>query len=313
MKASTADEIIACLPRGRTLFQYFPDRYALLLLSWAAGTGVSVSRLRQGPWARLLEKPLVRELLARQGSGRVDSGLFAFHWQPGETFLLTLDVWNRRHRGCNQTSRGDANLVLQLNFNNSLVRRLPRIEELALRHWLICDEHPVLKPGEQAFYRDTLAWARLDLDLDTGEALIEEIQSDWLRNAERTLRWMRRGWMDRRATQDEIDAFENYCDQVLSPLRRCWAEIMLAATLWFIREELGLRNIWYHSAETGRRVKGINWSAPPRSLYTRLPRRFCFQTTTEAPAMLLGSRRFMRRYRKLSNPLWHHMELPSWP
>ena len=38
--------------------------------------------------------------------------------------------------------------------------------------------HPVRQDG-----RHTLAWARMDVDLDAGEALIEEIQSDWIREA----------------------------------------------------------------------------------------------------------------------------------
>ena len=44
--------------------------------------------------------------------------------------------------------------------------------------------HPVASGGEL-----TLAWSRIDLDLDRGEALVEEIQSDWVRDAQSQSRW----------------------------------------------------------------------------------------------------------------------------
>lgn len=42
-------------------------------------------------------------------------------------------------------------------------------------HFNYCG-HPVSRQ------RNTLAWARLDLDLNSATALIEEIQSDWIRD-----------------------------------------------------------------------------------------------------------------------------------
>ncbi len=41
--------------------------------------------------------------------------------------------------------------------------------------------HPIHKT------RNSIAWARIDLDYLTGEVLIEEIQNDWLRQAKRHL------------------------------------------------------------------------------------------------------------------------------
>ncbi len=313
MKAAEVEEIIACLPRGRTCFHYFADRYALLLLAWVCGAGRPVRELRAGPFAPLLNKPLVREALAPAGQGLARAEHFAWHWRaPAQTFLLTLDCWNADHSRYNQTSRGDANLVLQLNFSNQQERHLPKVAGANLADALVCRSHPVRLPDDGDHHRNTLAWARIDLDFDTGEALIEEIQNDWLRNAARALEWMprhRRAWgLD----EQDIARFRAYCEQVLAPLRKLWSEAMLAAALWFIREELGLRSIWYHSADTGRRVKRIEGGAPPRSIYSRLPRRFCFAQTHEAPRMLSRSRGFARRYRRIPNPSWYHLELPSW-
>lgn len=36
----------------------------------------------------------------------------------------------------------------------------------------------MLRPEERPYFRETLAWARLDVDLEHGEALIEEVQND---------------------------------------------------------------------------------------------------------------------------------------
>jgi hypothetical protein len=56
---------------------------------------------------------------------------------------------------------------------------------------------------------------------------------------------------------------------------------------------LGLHRIYYHTWESGNRLKYLedkSWGQPPRSLYTALPKRFCFDTTHEAPGFLLKGR-----------------------
>lgn len=42
-------------------------------------------------------------------------------------------------------------------------------------------------------FRDTLAWSRIDFDFDTGEALIEEIQSDWVRRVKHCVQSLKHG------------------------------------------------------------------------------------------------------------------------
>ncbi|MBT2971012.1 MAG: hypothetical protein B6D72_16930 [gamma proteobacterium symbiont of Ctena orbiculata] len=85
---------------------------------------------------------------------------------------------------------------------------------------------------------------------------------------------------------------------------------MLAATVDFINRELGLKQIWYHSWEVGNyltRIKGD--SLPPRSLYTALPKQFCFEQTDRLPGMLSDRRTIKRLRRGKIAPLLYKLEL----
>jgi len=314
MESKDVEEIIACLPQGRSLFHYFKDYYALQLLGWAVGDGTTLERLRRGRFGPLLNKPLVRPLLARCGDGRLTTERVAGQWcEPSLPFLMTLGRW--RGGGWNQTSRPGWNLVLRLNFPLSHDRCFRK----SLAKHYGCDDlnfggHPVLRQGERSYYRHTLAWARLDLDLERGEALIEEIQNDWVREARdesRALDRCRRctnpgRYPGCRARLASID----YLDRVLAPYAALWDQAMLSATLFFLVEELGIRDIWYHHWETGNALKGLSgrW-LPPRSLYTKLPRRFCFNLTDGIP-QLLKTRSTRRRLHKARiEPRFHRLQL----
>jgi len=276
MDASLLESIIDVLPRGRTVFYYYKDRYALLLLEYVVRAGCRVADLKQGDFAGLLKKPMVQDVLARCPGGRIERRDLQVAW-PRETFgyRLTLSRWPRAEkwrRNWHQTTRRGVNLVLQLNFALPSSRRFRAAVERgdARAPW---DSHPIADGAEV-----TLAWARLDVDLDTGEGLIEEIQSDWVRQqAYRSAARLRdpdsRSWYD-------------YVDRVLLPCARLWDEAMLSATIWFLCSELGLRRIFYHSFESGSRLKHIAWRKPPRSLYSRLPRRFCFRLTHNGPLFI---------------------------
>ncbi len=78
----------------------------------------------------------------------------------------------------------------------------------------------------------------------------------------------------------------DYWEKSLKLSRSVWDEAMVCATLRFIVEELGLRKIFYHTPESGRLYKRIGYSEPPRSVYTDLPRKFCFQRSEEGPEFL---------------------------
>lgn len=60
MKHQQVKEIIDCLPKGRTLFPYFRDRYAAMLLAWVFKNGCSVADIKQSRFSGLLKKNYLR-------------------------------------------------------------------------------------------------------------------------------------------------------------------------------------------------------------------------------------------------------------
>lgn len=309
MKKEEVNEVIACLPKERTLFHYFKDRYALMLLSDAARGGATMTSIKRSRLAGLLDKPVVRRVVQGFGDGRLDVGaLECAYADDARHFVLTLDSWD----GCDgwgQTSRRGYNLVLQLNFSmehdHQYRELLKPVHEAALNNW----NHPVQHDRKKARrFRETLAWARIDLDFDRDEVLIEEIQSDWVRVAQAVARNASRlGYVRHHALSGEAAAVIRYAEQVLAPYARMWDEAMLAAAIHFVRKELGIANVYYHSFETGCRVKGLRYSHPPRSLYTQLPRRFCFERVDQAPQFLASDGRYRRVIKKIAQPEWYRL------
>jgi hypothetical protein len=298
MKIEQITEIIDILPQGRTIFYYFKDRYALELLSWYIGPGKTVREIKESPYRGLLHKPILRPLLVSLPSGCLTPGILQSIWpRETEAYLLTLGQWgekgSRWDRSYYQTSRAGVNLVLQLNFSGKHNQRYYSLIKPDEYHPFDSYGHPVNTTG-----RHTLAWARIDLDLDDGEALIEEIQTDWIRDAMDDLAWLERKW--RRYRQVGIDPQQTanwnryrklvyYVKDVLHPHVKMWDEAMLTAAIWFLRQELGLRRIFYHTFASGNQLKGFTSDHPPRSLYTTLPRKFCFQQTHQYPHFLRHS------------------------
>lgn len=304
----TADEILASLAGGRVTYRYFKDRYALQLLAYAAAEAWSVRALRQSRFAPLLMKPSVRQALADRNGRGVDWLLLDSYFpSPTEDYELTFGIWGSiRNWHWNQTTRSGFNIVLQLNFpagHDRVYRRLidPRKEDP-----FSCGWHPINRAGLR-----TLAWSRIDVEPESGEALIEEIQSDWVRNAEDAA-------ID--ALSNLVDGFvaapdwvENvgcdaaqlfwYVEHALAPHRRMWREAMLSASLWLIREHLGIRRIFIHTHESGCALKMIKGrSRPPRSLYEEAPRAFCFERTDEPPEFL--ERHLVRRSSRAQFEFW---------
>jgi hypothetical protein len=302
MHAEAIQEIRACLPRGRTLFHDARDRYALLLLGYAAEHYGTIAALRRSPYAQLLEKPAVKRILAAQGNGRVSPDLFRYapekDWQ---TYTLTLSQWPKASKGrpnaWDQVSRAGQNLVLQLNFSNEHDAAYRRLNGTRSAGAFAYTCHPVKHGG-----RYTLAWARLDIDLEGGEALVEELQTDWIRDIHEALEDYRRygksdtGWkMVQKwyGISCSREQFKAYTDEVLAHYKRQWHDSMLSAVIFFLREELGIRRIFYHTPESHKALKRMGNDLPPRSLYTKLPRRFCFRETEAVPAFLPD--RYVRR------------------
>jgi len=303
MDAGMLEEIVACLPQGRTLFLYERDRYAVSMLRWLMDAGGDPRALRQGRFGRLFEKPPVRSFLAARGRPdltRADLDLLPM--EAPVAWRLTLGRWGHTlPHAMNQTARKGLNLVLQLNFSRGHDEAFDRVLAPCIVDKLNYRQHPVAARDR------TFAWARLDLDMTTGEALIEEIQSDWMRN----MHWYgAHSWraahlydcmcLAHRAKYADAGqmaaALRIYETELLAPLAEYWQETMMAATLAFLVDELGLRDIWMHQFESGNLLKRIHGDKlPPRSVYTDLPRRFCFATVDSGPSFLADAAQRMDR------------------
>lgn len=316
MEAKVLQEIVECLPKTRTLFHYGKDHYAALLLGYEAGYGKKISALKHGRFGQLLQKPSLKAYLGGLGVQQVDKSIFeAFRYTSGEPHVLTLGRWGRdKYWRYGQVSRPGNNIVLQLNFNNKYDQKLRRYLKMENEccHFNYCG-HPVSR------VKHTLAWARIDLDFDTNEALVEEVQNDWLRGAERFHRYavnkhkrtndQRVSWLPWHIEGAHIDDICRYYEQVVVPYKKLWSEAMLAAAIWFIREELGINSVYYHTFDTGYALKTIGGKAPPKSLYTQLPRKFCFEETRETPEFLTQNKRFKRVLKAVDDPKWYRLSL----
>jgi hypothetical protein len=294
-------------------FAYRKGDYALQLLLLAIGGGRSIAALRQGRFARLLEKPELRQVLACSRGLLAPERLSRALSEPRESFPLTLSRW-----GCGesrardyasayyQTSRAGQNVVLQLNFPTTHDRAYRRLIEPRDEQPFVYTSHPAR--DSEPF---TLAWVRLDVDLDAAEVLIEEVQCDWVRNARYFGRladeWLSEGEPAALPFDAELGGtaprVRVYLEQVLAPYAALWAECALAAAIAFVYERLGLRRIFFHTFESGILMKRLR-SEPPRSLYTDLPRQFCFRETRTAPRVLRHDRRVRERA-----PSWFELEL----
>ena len=291
MRKQLAKEIIACLPRGRTLFPYFEDRYAAYLLGRHVGDGMPIADIKRGRFAKLLARPNVAEIVARKGDGQLCAADLDYAWPLDPRFYrLTVGIWGEGKRDTwQQTSRDGYNLVLHLNFSTD--------HDKAFRN--VFEDNPfsfVCHPNARAGYL-TLAWARLDIDLDRDLALIEEVQSDWIKRAA----WIRddlsdcvsskgrrrviRRWCGGNVNPDKAAA---YTHKLLADHGGIWDQAMLTAAIWFLFEEIGISTIYHHDADFGGRLKNLDteFGLPPRSLYRDLPRKFCFEKTGSAPEFL---------------------------
>lgn len=278
MDRAELDEIVACLPRGRTLFHDFPDRYALWLLSRAIGTEIEVRAIKADRFAKLLNRPAVKEV-ASAGGGRISAASLDAAWpERWRTFRLTLGRWGAEPRDrrawMKQTTRRGWNLVLQLNFTEEHNRAYRRLVADHKARPFEFDGHPIA--GKRGL---TLAWSRIDVDLIRGEALIEELQNDWLRYTERRVK------RELNKNNGESPTL-TYLEDALSPYRQSWPRTLLLATLHFLVDELGVRRIHLHHHTCGADLKQIWGRPPPVSLYKSLPPKFCFVETGEGPSFL---------------------------
>jgi len=296
MESSVHREICGVLTTPRPFF-YFPGRYALRLLSYVAGDGCRKAELARGAFARLLDKPIVRSRLALAGDGTIDEEVLtawparyqAYHWTFGRWGRFA--PWKASY---DQTTRPGVNLVMQLNFAAAHERDYRALVQKGDRpHYFNYRLHPV------SMTHATLSWARIDLDFGTGEALIEEIQSDWVRIAKRY------------GESTVRTGVKRYVEHMLWPHRRVWEEATMSAAIELIYRELGIRRIFFHTHEGGARLKELPPAArPPRRIYTKLPRQFCFRIVDEAPRFLRESKDRFVRERVARVDAWQVLDLP---
>jgi len=154
-----------------------------------------------------------------------------------------------------------------------------------------------------------LSWCRLDFDLDTGEALIEEIQTDLVRDMQTVAEAAYQARKKKRENFPKYGGrlktlpFLRYWENDFSTYQKIWHEATLTAAIGFLFDELGLKTIYYHTHESGAFLKRIDGTNPPRSLYTKLPKQFCFEKTEEAPELLTSDKLWKRRCRAARRPL----------
>ena len=304
-------EVIECLTEGRKLVQYADDAYAFYLLDkyCEMNKEASVSEIKQSNFAKLLDKPEVKSLISKLGKGKLSSENFRHHYSVNpKEFVLTLSSWGcKEDYQWDQTSRPGANLVMQLNLTNQ--------HDEFLRNLKINDDefkfysHPIHRS------KSSLSWARIDFDLETGEALIEELQTDWLRKAEKHYRLAKKyqlqGYSSYFEYGDEFNVAEmiQYTEELLSKYQKSWMEITLFYAIELIKEEIGIGNIFYHSYETGALLKNISCRLPPRSLYTQLPKKFCFSPSKVGPTFITNDKKAKRRLKKAKNESWFKLAI----
>jgi hypothetical protein len=269
-----------------------------MLLSYLVEAGRLVPEIKASRFGRLLNKPILKKVARNAGDGKLTRDILESFWPADhECYLLTLGKWGDRSRWArfyNQTSRPGANLVLQLNFSAKHNRPYYKMVKPKEKDLFACSGHPIAGSGYH-----TLAWARIDMDFQTDEALIEEVQSDWIKlaiigksamtaieNGRNGIDWEGR-WIVENIEGDSKNLIK-YVTDILNPHAKIWDEAMLAASIWLLKEEIGIKKIYYHTYEYGCIFKGITGHRPPKSLYTTLPKKFCFEETNDAPAFLLN-------------------------
>lgn len=295
MDTQLLNEVIACLPKGKTHYRYFKGAYAPRLLEMLLPDQSSVQHIKQTRFKRLLDHPANKPIVANCGGGKIANHQFEMAWQePSQPFLLSVSRWGaNKERGWYQTSRFGENLVLQLNMPKEHQRQYQR--HIAPNGGTLngrWSSHPVQLPRGNDAFRETLAWSRIDLDFETNEALIEEVQSDGARNVDNLAADYRRCGCKRCIASLQYVRW-------MKPYKALWAEALLCATIEFIHKELGIERVFMHTARSGWKVKKMSktWHAP-RSLYSDLPKKFAFKQTYAAPDFLLKERCYQQLIRK---------------
>ncbi|MCB0346675.1 MAG: hypothetical protein KDD66_16285 [Bdellovibrionales bacterium] len=324
MTEQEVTELRECTLTKRTAFHYFKDRYALELLRYRVGDGMDIRSIKRSAFAQLLQKEIIKDIAAK--SGGADLRPEQLHVWPShyQSYYLSHGRYGNKSKwgyGYYQTTRRGFNLALHLNFSSQHDDAYQQLINPGQ------GEHPFLSLRHpHSALRNTLAWARLDIDLKNSEALIEEIQTDWLRYARWTRAYLHRTKPKNPRGKTIAEKFpsrgfsrglncclsqlDRYVDFALGPYQKTWDEAMMLATIWYLREEVGISRIFYHTFEAGCRVKRIEGRLPPRSIYSRLPKRFCFEETSVGPACVTNyPEGYMKHVLRAGLARWYLLKL----
>lgn len=302
MDKNEISEILNVLEGYREKFPYVKDGFALTRILDEIGDVKALNEIKNGPNGRLLNLPLVRDFIARAGDGKLTPEFFLYNSpNPTDLYVVTLGKWGNERkywgRGWEQMARPGFNLVVQLNLSGKHLETMRRVDQELVDYVTPCwTDHPVRLDGAI-----TASWSRIDMDVSAGVALIEEIQSDWVRETQALRKEVRalsnredlnravinrkRGWPRRRWLKYlEGEDFRR--------IEKNWAEATLEASCQFLRREIGITDIYLYDFDTGCRFKDMrerDWQ-PPRSLYTSLPKRYGMERVEEVPAFLFKKR-----------------------
>ena len=312
METKLLEEVQYCLNGDRMLYQYYPDKYAVDIIDrhLRIRGDKSVRDLKQGNLWPLLNKPVVKDWVSQVGSGvlkrdkldKLEQIAGYKYFDQTETFVLTLGSWGRYESfQWAQMSRPGENLVLQLNLSGRWSKGFKRMTARRANDYF-GDWHPISETRDL-----TLSWARIDLDFVTNEVLIEEVQSDIVGFCRGLLKMALKAQSkgDTRCqfaySEFDVESVTKYCRSFLSAFEKTWQDMMLAASLEFCFETLGVDSVFYHSFDSGNRLKNIKDRKPPKSLYSQLPRRFCFAKTKQTPQFILNDKRMKKRLKNLKD------------
>jgi len=181
MKTATIDWVHECIDTQQKYFKYEKGLYVQNLLRIALKNGnLTKNELLGSSFGFLINKPEVKTMTKNTGSTLFDLNNLDFNTQNEKYFGVSLGRWGEdlKHRNNShyQTSCPGENLVLQLNFDlehDLLYHDAFNVKEDGDNFTYSC--HPIAKKA------NTMAWSRIDVDFETGEAFIEEIQNDWIR------------------------------------------------------------------------------------------------------------------------------------
>ncbi len=311
METNVLKEALECLDDERRVLHYFKDKYALYLLEslFINNDRLPITKIQQSKFNKLLHKAVVKEVTSKCGDGFISKDRFENTFLADyESFVLTLSKWGSKEGyPWDQTSRPGSNLVLQLNFTNEHDQYMSQhsVDDDSFKY----TGHPIHKT------RNSIAWARIDFDYLTGEVLIEEIQNDWLRQAKRhsiiskRLAAVGRDNYTMYGVVYSVREMLVYTANILRRFTKLWGETMLHSTIQFIKNELGFSKIFYHSTESGKVFKNINFRNPPVSIYSELPKKFCFDQVDCGPEFLMSHRSLRRRQKKLKQQSWFYLEI----